>query len=110
LFKIAGFNSVLHPIPNEYYPQYSYWYRAETDLGDIKIGWRKRVINIDWSSTKRNLEPFFSREEVTKTEYSIHAWGYAKCLEYLTQIELILSHPQDVFERLLNQMLESNKK
>ena len=54
--------------------------------GDIKIGWRKRVISIDWSSTKRNLLHLFKDEDVTKEPYLVHAWGTDKAVDYLKRI------------------------
>lgn len=77
-------------IPNEYGgkdPWYSLfpWFIVTTPIGHIKIGWRKRVINIDWTHTtqKECACNLFPNEDVTKGEYYIHAWGYEKAKEYL---------------------------
>jgi len=98
VFAKAGFPNVnLISIPNEYWgvnrdsgkpPYYADpWFHAQVGNGPIiKIGWRKRVINIDWSSAKKDLLHLFTGEEVTKDPHQIHAWGYEKAAEYLAKI------------------------
>jgi len=95
-------------IPNEYYldqddPYTSPWALIKTYKGDIKVGWRKRVINIDWkdlydkkiANTNEkdyeirwsiNGEKLFANEDVTKSEHMIHAWSLEKAVEYITKI------------------------
>jgi hypothetical protein len=75
------------------------WFIVTTKIGHIKIGWRKRVINIDWSNTivKNRAEILFENENVTKDMQSIHAWGYEKAKEYL-----------DILHKVNNE-LETNK-
>lgn len=80
-------------IPNEYRkddPHFK-WLMVTTKVGHIKIGWRKRVINIDWSGTiiKESGIELFPTEEVTREGKSIHAYGYEKAQEY---IDKLLSH------------------
>jgi len=91
LFKQAGFDAIHSKIiPNEYsdHPVYytTPWLQVTTAKGPIKIGWRKRVINIDWSESDINIksEELFPNENVTKYDNLIHAWGYEKAVEYLT--------------------------
>ena len=45
------------------------WFIVTTPVGHIKIGWRKRVINIDWTNTlqKKNGHELFPNEDVTKS-------------------------------------------
>jgi hypothetical protein len=63
-----------------------------TNIGRVKIGWRKRVINIDWSDTvvKKKAEELFPEENVTKGGYDnhfyIHAWSYEDAKKYLDRI------------------------
>ena len=96
VFRKAGLSQVyLTEIPEEYWPK-TYgekppWFLARLPYGNIKIGWRKRVISIDWSDTKRDLLFLFGKEDVTKTEHMIHAWGEAKAIEYLEKIHKVLS-------------------
>lgn len=87
-------------IPNGYgaSPEYCIfpWFIVTTGIGRIKIGWRKRVIHIDWTDTlqKKKTEELFPNEDVTKnsnyeeTRY-IHAWGYEKAKEYLDIIHKV---------------------
>jgi len=86
-FRFAGFKHFhFKAIENEYCKCYrcTPWYNVETIYGCIKIGWRKRVINIDYSDLK--VSPDFSKEDVTKGEGYIHAWGWDKAEEYLRMI------------------------
>lgn len=82
-------------IPNGYCSDYCCehlpWFIVTTNKGRIKIGWRKRVINIDWSDSivlTSKAEELFPNENVTKGDYYIHAWGYEKAKEY---IDILLS-------------------
>jgi hypothetical protein len=103
--------AVLIPIPNEYYKTDPSWQLLKTHRGDIKIGWRKRVINIDWSNAAERVysttprseasslsrflyslsgETLFPTEEVTKGRYFVHAWTRDKAIEYLKTIAAVL--------------------
>lgn len=69
------------------------WAVVTTQIGHIQIGWRKRVINIDWTKTlvKASGKAIFPMEEVTRSEsYEsvryVHAWGYEKATEYLKKL------------------------
>lgn len=82
-------------IPNEYCSgsccAHRPWFLFHTPIGDMKIGWRKRVINITFME---NFAPFdmeiFAQENVTKDvegdRRTIHAWGYEKLYEYLNLV------------------------
>ncbi len=89
LFPSAIF---VQPIPNGYCPKYCCkhlpWFNVVTEVGVIQLGWRKRVINIDWTGVPRSLksEELFPAEEVTKGDKYIHAWGYEKAKEYILTI------------------------
>jgi len=82
-------NIYVEEIPNGYCSEYCCkhlpWFIVTTNKGRIKIGWRRRVINIDWkdSDIKESSEELFPNEDVTKYEKSIHAWGYDKAKEYI---------------------------
>jgi len=78
-------------IPNGYCHDYCCrhlpWFKVTTPKGIVTIGWRKRVINIDWSLMRNpSAMQLFSQEDVTKGEYLIHAWSYEKAKEYLAKI------------------------
>lgn len=61
------------------------WLEVTTRKGVIVIGWRKRVVNIDWSRSdiKNTAHDLFPDEDVTKGDYYIHAWGINKAKEYI---------------------------
>lgn len=91
VFKRAGMDGVvLSEIPNQYWPpaygEQAPWFIARLPFGNITIGWRKRVISIDWSDSKRDLLHLFPEEHVTKEPTLIHAYGADKAVEYLTKI------------------------
>ena len=93
LFKEAGFESIyVKVIDNQYsnHPVYfsNPWIEVTTTKGLIKIGWRKRVINLDWSESDINVyaETLFAQENVTKGDKLIHCWSYEKAIEYLIKL------------------------
>jgi hypothetical protein len=81
-------------IPNEYwgkdnpYGIMSPWFSVTTKEGIFKIGWRKNVINIDWSETKirKSCKDLFSDQDTTKGIYYIHAHGYEDAAMYIERI------------------------
>lgn len=76
-------------IPNEYDSEsIEPWYSVTTYKGIIKIGWRKRVINIDWtlSDIEYNGRELFASEDVTKDDKFIHACSYEKAKEYIDKL------------------------
>jgi hypothetical protein len=79
-------------IPNEYLgglrDKFFPWFIVTTSKGRIKIGWRKRVIEIDWSDSiiSATAEDLFADEDVTKDKKLIHAWGYEKAQEYIDKL------------------------
>jgi hypothetical protein len=88
----AGRNIYVEEIPNGYCSQYCCkhlpWFVVTTNKGRIKIGWRKRVISIDWSDSiiKETAEILFPSEDVTKYDNLIHAWGLEKAREYIDKL------------------------
>lgn len=73
---------------NSPYNMYCPWLFVTTNIGHIEIGWRHRVIHIDWSRTKqkKTAEEMFPNENVTKSNNFIHAWGYEDAKRYLEVI------------------------
>lgn len=84
----SGWATTMCLIPNEYsVTDHSWpWIKFCTLGGMIKVGYRKRVINIDWSDTKQHYRHLFEDEGVTLTDTYVHAWGKDKAIEYLTKI------------------------
>lgn len=67
------------------------WFMIFTDNGNIRIGWRKRVIQIEWLENYKPFKFDGAEEDVTK-EFSnndryIHAWSVEKAIEYLRKVE-----------------------
>lgn len=56
-----------------------------TPKGIIVVGWRKSVIEIDWTKSDiyQDADELFPQEDVTKDTRMIHAWGYEKATEYI---------------------------
>jgi hypothetical protein len=79
-------------IPNGYCPDYCCrhlpWFIVTTTRGRFKIGWRKRVISIDWedSTIYSTAEEMFKGEDTTKGGRSIHAWSYEKAGQYIAML------------------------
>lgn len=70
---------------NSYYFRHLPWFVVTTKLGRIKIGWRSRVINIDWSDSiiDETAEELFPDEDVTKIGKVIHAWSLEDAKRYI---------------------------
>lgn len=92
-FTAAGYDTRSHNftrIPNEYWPgacDYGEsWFLVQVPFGVIKVGWRKRVIELAWHKANLETQPDFSKEDVTRENRMIHAWGFVKLVEYLTKI------------------------
>lgn len=67
------------------------WFRLRTKVGHFVIGWRKRVIQIDWSETGFDGTELFTGEGVTRGAHMIHALGTDKAVEYLGKIRQALT-------------------
>lgn len=90
LLSEAGYNGhvIINEIPNQYDSNSSYsrpWASCRLRTGTLVLGWRKRVIHIDWSGIegKPDLQMLFASEEVTKEPTFVHAWSREKAIEYL---------------------------
>ena len=93
IFKSAGFNTIhVETIDSQYCSNaccYKYpWIIVTTKKGRIKLGWRKRVINLDWSESdiKAIGTELFKDEETTTGERYIHCWSEDKAIEYLKKL------------------------
>jgi hypothetical protein len=105
LFTLAGIEIIsVWKLPNGYWPEVlpddwsdhgqvsvfvryaelrasSPWWLVKTHAGLIKIGWRKRVLNIEWSDTP--IRAIITDDDVTKEPTMVHAWSELKAVEYL---------------------------
>ena len=93
LFKSAGFDTIhIETIDSQYCSKaccYKYpWVIITTKKGRIKLGWRKSVMNLDWSESdlKADGEKIFKDEDVTKGTNYIHCWSEEKAIEYLKKL------------------------
>jgi len=108
LFVEAGITTVyMQELPNGYCPEGGWccldkpWFKVTTPFGHVKIGWRKSVINIDWteSDIRPGGEELFPNENVTRGgKYSdeakyIHAHGDKKAIEYLKVLKQEAENP-----------------
>lgn len=92
LFLLAGVEVLgAWELANQYWPSVeayavtrmnSPWWLVRTKAGLVEIGWRKRVISINWFDTPIRKE--VTTDSVTKGETDVHAWSEAKAVEYLT--------------------------
>lgn len=90
-FELAGIPiTKMYRLENAYWPDHpdyaerralNPWWLVMTPYGPIKIGYRKRVISINWEDTPTRV--IVTEDNVTKEETLVHAWGTMKCLEYL---------------------------
>lgn len=60
------------------------WWEVATTHGSFTIGWRKRVIEIDWTAC--GPQPPITRNMVTQSETMIHAWSYGDAVNYLSTL------------------------
>jgi hypothetical protein len=92
LMVLAGYTITKYwELANAYWPLHpdyddvrEPWWLFLTDRGLIMIGWRKRVINIDWSATP--IRKIVTGDNVTKSTDMVHAYSEEKALEYLKEL------------------------
>lgn len=103
IFTLAGIKVLVYDeLANGYWPRHpnydairaaSPWWLVNTELGAIRLGWRKRVIEIDWERT--GLACLVTKDAVTMEPTMVHAYGYAKAVEYLIALRLIWERKQN---------------
>lgn len=80
----------LWEMANQYWPRCadyaktiieSPWWLVRTPWGMVTVGWRKRVISIDWSDTPLSL--IVTKDDVTKDNNSVHAWSIDDAVKYM---------------------------
>jgi hypothetical protein len=98
IFLLAGIDvEKIYRIENKYDrdPERPWWL-VKTKWGLIEIGWRKRVINIDWSDTPLRIKKDVIREyefhmlsltpdQTDQGDTYIHAWNYGDAINYLVE-------------------------
>jgi hypothetical protein len=89
--------AIYEELPNGYCSQacckHLPWFRVMTRVGPVVVGWRKRVINIDWTESllKWSGKELFPEEDVTRSDMwaptrYIHAWGLDKAHAYINRM------------------------
>lgn len=91
----AGFppGTPMRQIPNGYWRNADRpvppWWRVSSNIGEFEIGWRKRVVSIEFSTDHPawlDLQGLFHDQNVTKERALIHAWSAQTASEYLKRI------------------------
>jgi hypothetical protein len=84
LFLLAGIEmGTMYELANEdARSRTDSWWLVNTEFGPIKIGWLNKVIEINWVGTP--FRQIVTEDNVTKSHMHVHAWSFAKALEYLT--------------------------
>ena len=67
------------------------WWLFLTQVGPVRVGWRKRVLEIEWDAT--DLRGIVTDDNVTKGDTYVHAWSRSKAVEYLTKLRLMCASP-----------------
>lgn len=92
IYKAAGVEAIyMEPLPNGYCHKpcclNKPWFRVTSKIGHVVIGWRKRVISIDWKdSTVKESGEQISADNVTRWETGIHAWSVETAVEYIKRL------------------------
>lgn len=93
LLRLSGIKPLaVYEIANQYWGQDSEvgranpWWLVLTAAGPIVIGWRKRVISINWKDTYVRAKATIDEGVTSELDYC-HAWSYAKAVEYLTTLQ-----------------------
>ena len=89
IVKLAGFNVLAKwELANGYWPDSpDYddvrrpWWLFLTEIGPVRLGWRKKVLELDWE--KCAVRAVVTADNVTKSETYVHAWSTEKAVEYL---------------------------
>ena len=96
LLLLAGIEPVaVHEIANKYWGDSEIgranpWWLVLTKAGPVVIGWRKRVISINWACTSVRAKMTADDQTTSELDYC-HAWTYAKAVEYLATLQSALA-------------------
>lgn len=109
LFSLAQIKIIgIKKIENRYWPNHENyakvkeefpWWEVTVDFGKIVIGWRKRVINIDWQETNRR--GLVTRDDVTKSSTHVHAYSIGDALKYLSEVPRLPTPAYPLLGRLV---------
>lgn len=93
LIEAAGIDIIdMTPIENQYHKSSTAdnWYAITTSIGTVVIGWRKRVISMQWVFLNNSIVDLSNIIKTTNTIGSdyVHAYGYDQLGEFLKVIKL----------------------
>lgn len=101
LLTIAGFKpGRAWELVNQYWGKNDVrgpWWLIQTDIGPIRIGWRKRVIEIEWDACSFGHLPvrgIVTEDDVTKNESLVHAYSMVDAVKYLASLRHIALNPK----------------
>ena len=94
IVKLAGFDvrhvwelaNLYWPLATDYDDVRRPWWLFMTEIGPIRLGWRKRVIEIDWSACEARA--VVTEDAVTKDETYVHAYSGEMAVEYMRALHL----------------------
>lgn len=101
VFLLAGLPvTSLYRLENGYWPDAyvemkakSPWWLGMTEYGPIRIGWRKRVIEIVWTDIPVRIAAL-TTDNVTKWDCGVHAYSYGHAVDYLSQLRTLVGYSQ----------------
>jgi hypothetical protein len=82
LFEAAEIQIIGEPVElkNRYWGGDAHpWWHVKTALGWMVLGWRKRVMNIEWGDT--GVEAIVTERDVTKGPTGVHAYSDEEAIE-----------------------------
>lgn len=80
------------------------WWTVVTPWGPVNIGWRKRVIVIDWRATK--VRTIVTEDNVTKSPSDVHAWSEEDVVKYLKALKKAFTDERFARPALFKECLE----
>ncbi len=100
IYQSAGVDAIyMEPLANGYCSEPCClnlpWFRVTSKIGHVVIGWRKRVLSIDWkdSLVKASGNELFPEENVTRWETGIHAWSTEDAAKYIRRLHVAPAAP-----------------
>lgn len=102
IVRLAGFEvRRVWELANDYWPaspRYDEvrrpWWLFLTDIGPVRIGWRKHVLEIEWDACA--ARGVVTEDDVTKGPAHVHAWSVENAITYLRELRrLALKGPAD---------------
>ena len=100
ILRLAGYE-IRHTweLANGYWPASPHyddvrkpWWLFLTDIGLVQLGWRKRVLSIEWDAN--GTRGMVTEDDVTKGETYVHAWSVEKAVAYMRELRRLSVSPR----------------